>query len=145
MATLTETEEVTLTTDGERPTGKRRTRQVHIAMPVVVRGKIGDSPFEETTRTGSLNPYGCMVYLGGHPWRGQRLSIENSTTKEERACTVISVGKREGQRREVDLEFAELSSHFWHISFPPEDWNPDERKLPTAPASVKRVAVPRHR
>jgi hypothetical protein len=36
-------------------------------------------------------------------------------------------------KTEVGLEFSEPVPRFWRITFPPEDWNPADRKLPTAP------------
>ncbi|MGB9245348.1 MAG: hypothetical protein WCC03_18525 [Candidatus Acidiferrales bacterium] len=36
-------------------------------------------------------------------------------------------------RQKWDSEFSEPAPRFWRITFPPEDWNPTDRKLPTAP------------
>jgi hypothetical protein len=121
MALLIETKASVPTTESECTPGKRRPQQVHIVIPVVVKGKIGTLPFEETTSTASVNLHGCLVYLGARPSRGQQLLIVNSITKEERTCTVSFVGKKAGDGIEVGIECAESLSRFWHISFPPED------------------------
>ena len=36
--------------------------------------------------------------------------------------------KKRPERREIGLEFSEPSPLFWRIAFPPEDWDPSERK-----------------
>jgi len=33
-----------------------------------------------------------------------------------------------------DIRLVAPAPRFWRITFPPEDWNPADRKLPTAPA-----------
>jgi len=83
---------------------KRRSKRIHIAIPVVVRAKIADRPIEEPTTTLRVNAHGCLVYLSVQP--------------------------------EVGLEFRQPSPFFWQMHFPPEDWNTDERKLPTAIAPL---------
>ena len=110
---------------------QRRSRRVHIAMPVIVRGKLGPQPFEEQTLTGVVSAHGCTVRLATQLIHGQRVSIVNPKTAEELPCTVISLGQRDGQKREVGMEFSEPSPLFWRIVFPPDDWDPAERKRPT--------------
>ncbi|HWG58967.1 MAG TPA: hypothetical protein VN661_07955 [Candidatus Acidoferrales bacterium] len=107
---------------------RRRTQRVQIAMPVLVRGKSGNKPFEETTQTVSVNAYGGMLRLGTSVSRGQQISIVNPKTAEELPCTVTSLGQRDSNKVEVGFEFSEPSPLFWRIAFPPEDWNPAERK-----------------
>jgi hypothetical protein len=63
---------------------------------------------------------------------GQKACLLNPVTREEVTCTVNFVGKKEGEQMEVGLEFNQPSPLFWRIHFPPEDWNPDDRKLPGA-------------
>jgi len=100
-------------------------------MPVLVRGKKGDLPFTEETHTASVNVHGCMVRLAEKVVRGQEVTIVNPNTVEELPCTVAFVGQSESGRTEVGLEFIEPSPLFWRITFPPEDWDPSERKRPT--------------
>jgi hypothetical protein len=104
---------------------------VHIAMPVLVRGKKAGQNFEEKTHTISVNAHGCMVKLSTPVTRAQEISIVNTKTAEELPCTVSFIGQRDGGRIEIGVEFAEPSPVFWRIAFPPEDWDPSERKRPS--------------
>lgn len=110
---------------------RRRTQRVQIAMPVIVRSRDAKPPFEEKTHTVSVNANGCLVKVATPLLRAQKVLIVNPNTTEELPCTVMFVGKKDGGKTEVGLEFAEASPLFWRISFPPEDWDPSERKRPT--------------
>jgi hypothetical protein len=116
---------------GESTGERRRSHRVHIAMPVLVRGKQGTQPFEEATVTISVNAHGCKVRLGTPVTRAQEISIVNPKTAEELPCTVTFLGPKEAGKTEVGVEFAEPSPVFWRIAFPPEDWDPSERKRPS--------------
>jgi hypothetical protein len=112
---------------------RRRTHRLQITMPVIVRGKLGNHPFEEQTRTASVNANGCMVHLAAQVTRSQHVSIINPKTAEELPCKVTFIGQRDGKKIEIGLEFIEPSPLFWRIAFPPEDWDPSERKRASAP------------
>lgn len=118
----------TLATMGENQAERRRSHRVQIAMPVLIRGKRNGQPFEEKTHTTSVNAHGCMVRLSASVTRSQEVSIINPKTAEELPCTVTYIGQRDGGRTEVGIEFTEPSPVFWRIAFPPEDWDPSERK-----------------
>jgi PilZ domain-containing protein len=111
---------------------KRRSKRIHIAIPVVVRAKIADQPIEEPTTTLRVNAHGCLINLSVQPDAGQEVRLVNPVTQEEVACTVNFVAKKDATQTEVGLEFRQPSPFFWQMHFPPEDWNPEERKLPTA-------------
>lgn len=121
----------TLASMTESQAERRRSHRVHIAMPVLVRGKKAGQAFEEKTHTISVNAHGCMVRLSTPVTRAQEISIINTKTAEELPCTVSFIGQRDGGRLEVGVEFAEPSPVFWRIAFPPEDWDPSERKRPS--------------
>lgn len=119
---------------------RRRSHRVHIAMPVLVRGKKGGQPFEEKTHTISVNAHGCMLRLGTQVTRTQEIFVINTKTAEELPCTVTTLGQRDGGRQEVGVEFAEPSPVFWRIAFPPEDWDPSERKRPSTSSARPAAA-----
>ena len=105
----------------------RRTQRVHIAMPVVVRGR----HFEEATTTVAVNAHGCLVLLKTAIARDEILSLVNPRTAEELPSKVVSIGKPEDGKIPVGIEFAEPSPLFWQINFPPDDWlTSSERKRP---------------
>ncbi|MGA8407872.1 MAG: PilZ domain-containing protein [Candidatus Acidiferrales bacterium] len=127
-------------TNGKEPTpsaavplyGKlRRTQRVHILMGVLVRGTSANKPFEEETKTTTVNAHGCLISLATPVTRGQRVSIVNPKTAEEVECKVAYISENKGSKTEVGLEFTEASPLFWRIGFPPEDWvDSSERKRP---------------
>jgi len=124
---------------------RRRSHRVNIAMPVIVRGKKAGQPFEEQAYTISVNAHGCMFRMATPVSRMQEVSIVNHKTAEELPCKVTFLGQKEGGKTEVGVEFVEPSPLFWRIAFPPEDWDPAERKRagnaarsPVPPAPVKR-------
>ena len=112
------------------PAERRRSQRVNIAMPVLVRGKRGGQPFEEQALTISVNAHGCMVRVATPLTRLQEVAIVNVKTAEELPCKVTFLGQKEGGKTEVGVEFSEPSPVFWRIAFPPEDWDPSERKRP---------------
>jgi len=123
-------------TSGATVLAKRRSKRIHIAIPVIVRFENGKAPIEERTRTVRVNAHGCSVRLMAPLETAQRVSLFNSATEEEVVCTVNFLGKKTGEPTEVGLEFAQPSPLFWRIHFPPEGWNPEDRKLPTTAASL---------
>lgn len=112
---------------------RRRSHRVNITMPVLVRGKKGTQSFEEEAQTISVSAHGCMVRVTNPVARGQEIAIVNKKTAEELPCTVTFLGQRDGGKTEVGVEFAEPSPLFWRIAFPPEDWDPAERKRSGGP------------
>jgi hypothetical protein len=116
----------------------RRTQRVHIQMAVLVRGMSKGKPFEEDTKTSTVNANGCLVTMDTPVMRGQQVSIVNSKTVEELTCTVAFISENKGSKSEVGLEFTESSPLFWRIGFPPEDWSESsERKRAPAPTPSK--------
>jgi c-di-GMP-binding flagellar brake protein YcgR len=107
---------------------RRRSQRVNIAMPVLVRGTKGTEAFEEKTVTISVSAHGCMVRVATPVARGQEVAIVNVKTAEELPCKVTFLGQKENGKAEVGVEFTEPSPLFWRIAFPPEDWDPAERK-----------------
>ncbi|HWY27408.1 MAG TPA: PilZ domain-containing protein [Candidatus Angelobacter sp.] len=122
---------------------RRRTQRVQIAMPLLVRGKSGERAFEEEATTMSISANGCMVMLSARVVRAQEITILNPKTVEELPCTVAFVGRTVQGKTEVAFEFSEPSPLFWRIAFPPEDWDPAERKRP--PNHAPRTVTPSRR
>ena len=113
---------------------RRRSVRVNIAMPVLVRGKKGTQSYEEEAQTISVSAHGCMLRMANQVARGQEIAIVNKKTAEELPCTVTFLGQRDGGKTEVGVEFTEPSPLFWRIAFPPEDWDPAERKRSGTPS-----------
>jgi hypothetical protein len=128
--------------EGGITTRKRRSKRIHIAMPVIVRANNGERPIEEVTKTLRVNAHGCLLYLITTLQMGRQVFLVNPATREEIACTVNFLGKKDGEATEVGLEFIQPAPFFWRIHFPPEDWNPEDRKLPS-PTGPQLHPLPR--
>ena len=134
MAQTPDTTATTVASDRDNSAQRRRSQRVQIAIPVLVRGKSGSQSFEEATQTVLVSAHGCMVHLAATVVRAQPISIVNTKTAEEMPCEVAFAGRKDAEgRTDVGIKFAEAAPLFWKITFPPEDWNPSERKLPDAP------------
>jgi len=69
-----------------------------------------------------------MVRLAAKVERAQDITLINKKTAEALDCKVTFLGQTELGKTEVGVEFTEPSPVFWRIAFPPEDWDPSERK-----------------
>jgi hypothetical protein len=113
---------------------RHRTTRVHIAIPVFIYGNNESGPpFKEITQTVAVNANGCLVELATPVVKEQPLLLMNLKTNEELTCTVVTLGNIVNGKTEVGLRFAQPSPRFWGIGFPPEDWDPNDRKRPMPP------------
>jgi|SRR5271170_7729823 hypothetical protein len=111
---------------------RRRTQRAHISMPVRVRGKSGTQSFQEEVMTATVNAHGCMVHMLQPVVRGQQVLVFNHANEQELNCAVTYLGPKDRGKTEVGLEFTAASPRFWNMYFPPDDWDPAERKRPGA-------------
>ena len=125
---------------------QRRSQRVVMKTPVVVlMREANNQRVAEHTRTNTVNAHGAMIVTGLKLFVGQMLTLRNSRSQEEVLCRVVYLGLREGDKQEVGVEFMEPHAHFWMISFPPADWNPQSpeakgntnRYTPTASKKTK--------
>lgn len=109
----------------------RRSQRVNISVPVLIYGNGKDGqPFQEETHSLVVNAHGGLILLSAPVVLEQKLLLMNPKNMEEVRARVAYVGRLEKGKREVGVGFIEPSPRFWHIHFPPEDWDPSERKLP---------------
>jgi hypothetical protein len=111
----------------------RRSKRVYISMPVLVKYHRGGQPYEEQTVTEAVNAQGCLLRLSVAVERGQKLTLMNIKSTQEIECRVVYVGQSDGGKTQAGVEFVEFTratEYFWHIAFPPDDWNPADRKRP---------------
>jgi hypothetical protein len=109
---------------------RRQTPRVQISMPVLVRRAGGNGVFLEEARTVAVNSQGCVLWLTAEVGREDQLTVVNASTAEEAPCTVAYVGLKQDAKTEIGLKFVQPAPRFWNIAFPPNDWNPDDRKRP---------------
>jgi hypothetical protein len=115
----------------ETKTARLRTTRVHIAIPVFIYGNHeSGTPFSETTQTLTVNVNGCLIELATPVVKEQPLLVMNMKTNEEMGCNVVTLGIITNGKTQVGLRFAQSSPRFWGIRFPPDDWDPADRKRP---------------
>jgi hypothetical protein len=115
----------------ETKMSRQRTTRVLIAIPVFIYGNHESAPpFKEITQTLTVNANGCLIELATPVVKEQSLILMNMKTNEEMACNVVTLGVIVNGKTQVGLRFAQPSPRFWGIRFPPEDWDPADRKRP---------------
>lgn len=132
-AALAEPETASSSVDLNPPEAKRNTRRskrVYISMPVLVKFQREGQPYEERTVTEAVNAHGCSLRLDVAVVRGQRFTIANVKSAQEVECHVVFVSQSDSGKTEAGVEFTRAAEYFWHIAFPPDDWNPADRKRP---------------
>lgn len=109
----------------------RRSQRVSITVGILVdgNGKNGE-PFREETHSLVVSAHGGLILLAAIVALDQKLLLTNPKTTKEVLARVAYLGRTQKGKREVGVEFMKPSPRFWHIHFPPEDWDSSERKLP---------------
>ena len=111
----------------------RRSQRVSIVVPILVYGREKDGePFQEETQSLVVNAHGGLILLTSPVVLEQTLVLTNPKNMVEARGKVAFLGRKENGKIQVGVEFTEPSPRFWHITFPPPDWNPSERKLPSS-------------
>lgn len=108
----------------------RRSKRVYISMPVLVKFQREGQPYEERTVTEAVNAQGCSLRLSIGIERGQKFTIVNVKSSQEVECRVVFVDQTESGKTKAGVEFTRPAEYFWHIAFPPDDWNPADRRRP---------------
>jgi len=104
---------------------QRRSHRIMLAIPILVSGTRDDGRrFDEETHTVIVNAHGALILLAEEVKPGQLVTLRHLKAKEDRVCTITDVGARHETKREIGIELLEPSAKFWHVGFPPEDWDP---------------------
>ena len=110
----------------------RRSQRVHLRTGVVVYGQSADGNlYQEETFTVTVNANGALVLIGAAVQLQEKILMVCKQTMMQAECTVVWLGDKNEGKREVGVGFAEAQPRFWGINFPPDDWDPSMRKLPT--------------
>jgi hypothetical protein len=93
---------------------RRRTERVPLDVPVFVYGRgERNEPFHEETHSLIVNAHGALLTLSSKVKFGQELWLTNPSTRDERSCRVVRVGKKIWKRAEVAVAFSEPAPAFW--------------------------------
>jgi hypothetical protein len=113
---------------------KRRSTRVVIDFPVMVFGQDLDGKiFGEKTKTMTVNAHGALIGLRIRIDPQKPVYLENIKIGAEVQCRVVFQKDSKNDLFEVALEFATPNARFWGMNFPPDDWNPADRKKVTSP------------
>jgi hypothetical protein len=114
------------------PSNKRRSLRVVIDVPVTVFGQSLDGKiFGEKTKTVTVSAHGGLVVLKTDIDPQKPTLLVNTKTGVEMQCRIAYRKEIEEDLFEIGLEFERPLPRFWGVNFPPEDWNPADRKKPT--------------
>jgi hypothetical protein len=102
----------------------RRSQRVIVDVPLVVRGEAEDNhPFREETFTLTVSAHGGLLVLENHVALGQKITLMNPKTWDEREGTVAFLGPPYAGLCTVGIQFARPAPEFWAITSPPPDWH----------------------
>jgi hypothetical protein len=105
--------------------GERRSRRVLLRVPIVVRGcHANGTPFREHTQTLVVSENSALILLATSIERGQAVRLMHRATGQEQDCTVVYVGPKQGDKKEIGIEFKQTAHQFWQIDFPAKGYKP---------------------
>jgi len=102
----------------------RRSQRVIARIGVsVVRNDTGRDIISEDTHTFVVNAHGALLPLAMMVRPGDVLILKHLASKEERQIRVVRVTEDEPiSLPKVAVAFTSPAPRFWHIDFPPPDW-----------------------
>jgi hypothetical protein len=104
---------------------QRRSLRILLSIPIRVSGSRHDNHrFSEDSHTLVVNAHGALILLAEEVFPGQILTLLHLKSGERCDCKVVEIGVRHDNKREIGIELLERSPRFWHVGFPPDDWNP---------------------
>ncbi len=134
MSAVNSRERVLAARPGTPAANGRRSLRVVIDFPVTVFGqKLDGTIFAEPANTLTVNAHGALVKMKTDIDSQKPALIGNPKTRMEVQCRVVYRKELEKNLYEIGLEFAKPFPKFWGINFPPEDWDPAERKRAASP------------
>jgi|ERR1700681_2500966 hypothetical protein len=102
---------------------RRSQRAVARIRVLVRRGADVDGLMSEVGHTIVVSAHGALIALAMKVQPGEQLLVRNGNSGEEQESRVVSVGEEHGNQNQVSIEFTKPVPQFWHIDFPPADWN----------------------
>jgi hypothetical protein len=110
-------------TEPKRTIDTRRSQRVMARVRLVVRRQAdADGLMSEVSHTLVVNAHGALIALAMSVQLSETLVIKNWSSGEVQESRVVHLRKEQASKNEVAIEFTRPSPHFWHIDFPPADW-----------------------
>jgi hypothetical protein len=122
----------------KKPFDSRRTHRAQVAIPILVyANEDSGGPLKEMAETRVVDATGGLILLTSNVVIGQKLLLVNIKTEEEIICTVATLLDEKDGKVAVGIVFDRPSPRFWGLAFPPENWDPADRKRPGRPRHLK--------
>lgn len=116
----------------------RRSSRLTIEIPVEVICKGPQNTVHtEETRTFVVSAHGCALSLKTGALPGEKIVLIHKMSREEIVCRVVMCRQGKSGGWDTGVEFQSSSPNFWHIAFPPDDWDPAFRDQNPAPRVAK--------
>jgi hypothetical protein len=110
------------------PKALRRSSRLTIEIPVEVICKGTQNKMHtEETKTLVVSAHGCALCLKTSVAPGDKVVLIHRMSREEITCRVIMARQSKSAGWDIGVEFQEAAPNFWHIAFPPDDWDPSLR------------------
>lgn len=103
---------------------RRRSQRVMIRVAVTLHLELGGRPVKLEAFTVAVNIHGAMVCAPQNLPMDSKVEIENKVTLGRKTARVVRQPQSSPEGYLIPVEFETPSYDFWHISFPPSDWNP---------------------
>jgi hypothetical protein len=118
---------------------QRRSSRLTIEIPIEVISKGPQNTIRtEETRTVVVSAHGCGMPLKTGVLPGDTVVVIHKMSREEVICRVVMCRQQsKGGDWVTGVEFQSPSPRFWHIAFPPDDWDSTQRKQRAAPVVKK--------
>ena len=101
----------------------RRSQRVVARIRVQVRRQTDNDGFmSEVSHTLVVNAHGALIRLAMKVQASELLAIKHLNSGEEKQGRVVGVRAEVASQNEVAIEFTAPAPRFWHIDFPPADW-----------------------
>lgn len=111
------------TTSTQAPAEMRRSQRVMARVQLTVRRQADDDGLmSEVSHTVVVNAHGGLITLDMSVETGERLIIKHGGSGEVQECRVVHLQEEHLNKNKVAIEFTKPAPHFWHIDFPPADW-----------------------
>jgi len=105
---------------------RRRSQRVMIRIAVVLHLELGGKPAKLDAFTVAVNIHGAMVCAARNLPMDTKLEVEHKLTSGRKIGRVTRKPQASPEGYLIPVEFDSPSHDFWHISFPPSDWKPQE-------------------
>jgi hypothetical protein len=122
---------VTTPSSNHAPTpNRRRSQRVLLRLPILIVARGHDNQHvSENAFTTNVSAHGALLTLSMRVALNQKILIRHTETLEEQFVRVVHVTPASEGKTEVGVEFLRPAPKFWCISFPPDDWTPQDPEI----------------